>query len=270
MGSIGIAIYRSELADRLPPGVPAEAAEAARDTLGSAAAVAAQLPGELGAAVLQAAREAFVAGMQLSSAIAAGIGVALAVLALVVLRNQEPTAPRRGRGAEVATATAGRRRRRRRRPLAGGAEPAAELDEQEREAERDEHDAREDERLMTSVIGASTGPVRPQVCGETRARRSARLAAGHRRDDGKGACVSRPSWPATRSPGRSRPGSGSGSPGWPSLRSATTPTRGPTGSSWTTARPGSSRSAPAPAPCRVRRCRPTSTGGGSPGSWRPC
>ncbi len=52
MGSIGVAIYRGELADRLPAAVPAEAAEAARDTLGSAAAVAGQLPGELGAAVL--------------------------------------------------------------------------------------------------------------------------------------------------------------------------------------------------------------------------
>jgi DHA2 family multidrug resistance protein-like MFS transporter len=92
MGSVGVAIYRSELADRLPARVPAEVAEAARDTLGSASAAAAQLPGELGAAVLAAAREAFVVGMQLSSAIAAGIGAALAILALVVLRNQEPVA----------------------------------------------------------------------------------------------------------------------------------------------------------------------------------
>jgi MFS transporter, DHA2 family, multidrug resistance protein len=106
MGSIGVAIYRGELVDRLPAAVPAEAVEAARDTLGSATAVAAQLPGELGAAVLTAAREAFVAGMQLSSAIAAAVGVGLAVLALVVLRNVEPTAPE-GEGAEdaeVATA----------------------------------------------------------------------------------------------------------------------------------------------------------------------
>ena len=43
--------------------------------------------------MLEAAQEAFVAGMRLSSAIAAVIGVALAVLALVVLRNQQPTAP---------------------------------------------------------------------------------------------------------------------------------------------------------------------------------
>jgi MFS transporter, DHA2 family, multidrug resistance protein len=106
MGSIGIAIYRSELADRLPPGIPAEAATAARDTLGSAAAAAAQLPGDLGAAVLLAAREAFVAGMRLSSAMAAGIGVALAILALLVLRHQEPTTPEGDEGSEMATVAA--------------------------------------------------------------------------------------------------------------------------------------------------------------------
>jgi DHA2 family multidrug resistance protein-like MFS transporter len=90
MGSIGVAIYRAELADQLPAAVPPEAATAARDTLGSAAEVAAQLPDQLGAAVLAAAREAFVTGMQLSSAIAAGLGIALAALTLVLLRNQQP------------------------------------------------------------------------------------------------------------------------------------------------------------------------------------
>jgi DHA2 family multidrug resistance protein-like MFS transporter len=106
MGSIGVAIYRSELADRLPAAVPADAAEAARDTLGSAAAVAGQLPGELGAAVLAAAREAFVAGMQLSSAIAAGIGVALAVLTLLALRNQRPADPDGADEEDLVTASA--------------------------------------------------------------------------------------------------------------------------------------------------------------------
>jgi MFS transporter, DHA2 family, multidrug resistance protein len=88
MGSIGVAIYRGELADRLPAGLPAEAAMAARDTLGSAVAVAAQLPDRVGAAVLDAARGAFVAGMQLSSAIATALALALAVLAVVVLRDR--------------------------------------------------------------------------------------------------------------------------------------------------------------------------------------
>jgi DHA2 family multidrug resistance protein-like MFS transporter len=92
LGSVGVAIYRSELADRLPAAVPAEVVEAARDTLGSAAAAAAQLPGDLGSDVLAAAHEAFVVGMQVTSAIAAGIGLALAVLVLAVLHNQQPTA----------------------------------------------------------------------------------------------------------------------------------------------------------------------------------
>jgi DHA2 family multidrug resistance protein-like MFS transporter len=104
LGSVGLAIYRSQLADRLPAAVPAEVVEAARDTLGSATAAAAQLPGDLGAAVLTAAREAFVVGIQLSSAIAAGIGLALAVLTLAVLHNQQPTALEKD--AEVVSTTA--------------------------------------------------------------------------------------------------------------------------------------------------------------------
>jgi DHA2 family multidrug resistance protein-like MFS transporter len=92
LGSVGVAIYRGELADRLPAAVPAEAAVMVRDTLGSAVAVAAQLPDRLGAAVLQTAREAFVQGMQLSSAIATAAAVGLAVFALVMLRDRPAAA----------------------------------------------------------------------------------------------------------------------------------------------------------------------------------
>jgi MFS transporter, DHA2 family, multidrug resistance protein len=93
MGSIGVAIYRSQLADQLPDGLPAQAAAAARDTLGSATAVAAQLPDQLGTALLAAARQAFVGGMQLSSAIATVVALALAILALVVLRDRPAATP---------------------------------------------------------------------------------------------------------------------------------------------------------------------------------
>ena len=55
-----------------------------------AVAVAAHLPDQLAATVLDAARQAFVAGMQLTSAVAAVIGVVLAVLVLVALRHQQP------------------------------------------------------------------------------------------------------------------------------------------------------------------------------------
>ncbi|HEX7197380.1 MAG TPA: MFS transporter [Candidatus Limnocylindria bacterium] len=87
LGTIGVAIYRGEVADRLPASVPAEAEAIARDTLGSAIAVAGQLPTELGSLVATAAREAFVHGMQLTSGIAAVLAVGLAALAIVALRS---------------------------------------------------------------------------------------------------------------------------------------------------------------------------------------
>src|SRR5262249_36597888 len=48
LGSIGVAVYRGELAASLPAGIPAQAAAAARDTLGGAVGVASQLPQGLG------------------------------------------------------------------------------------------------------------------------------------------------------------------------------------------------------------------------------
>ncbi len=87
LGSIGVAIYRGGVADGLPAGIPAEAAASARDTLGGAVAVAQQLPGELGTAVIGVARDAFVQGMQVASTISALLAVGLAILAVVMLRN---------------------------------------------------------------------------------------------------------------------------------------------------------------------------------------
>jgi DHA2 family multidrug resistance protein-like MFS transporter len=87
LGSIGVAIYRGDIADRLPASVPTEAEVVVRDTLGSAVEVAGLLPAELGAAVLETARGAFVHGMQLTSGIAAIVAVGLAVLTVVLLRS---------------------------------------------------------------------------------------------------------------------------------------------------------------------------------------
>jgi DHA2 family multidrug resistance protein-like MFS transporter len=86
LGSVGTLIYRAQLATDLPSGLPAATAEAARDTLGGALAVARQLPDGLGDVVATTAREAFVAGMHLTSAIAAVLAVGLAVLTVVALR----------------------------------------------------------------------------------------------------------------------------------------------------------------------------------------
>ena len=86
LGSIGAAVYRGVLADTMPAGIPAEAAAVARDTLGGAMGVAAQQPGELGAALVDAAREAFVQGMQLTVALSAVVAAGGAVMATVLLR----------------------------------------------------------------------------------------------------------------------------------------------------------------------------------------
>ena len=87
LGSIGVAIYRGEVAAGLPSTVPAEAEAVVRDTLGSALEVAGQLPAELGLVVATAAREAFVSGMQLTAGMAAVVAIGLAILAFVTLRS---------------------------------------------------------------------------------------------------------------------------------------------------------------------------------------
>jgi DHA2 family multidrug resistance protein-like MFS transporter len=87
LGSIGVALYRGHVGAGLPAGVPAEAAAVARDTLGGAVAVAGQLPGQLGSAVLDVARDAFVQGMQVAATISAILAVAVAILAVIMLRN---------------------------------------------------------------------------------------------------------------------------------------------------------------------------------------
>ena len=86
LGSLGTVVYRSELARLLPPGVPAPAAEAARDTLGGAAAVAAELPPDLGALVFDAASRAFIDGLHVVAAVAAVIAAVVAVAAARLLR----------------------------------------------------------------------------------------------------------------------------------------------------------------------------------------
>jgi DHA2 family multidrug resistance protein-like MFS transporter len=87
LGSIGTAVYRRAMADAIPAGVPPEAAEAARATLGSARAAAERLPDGLGAALLGPAREAFTHGMQLTIAICVAVVVATALVATVLLRR---------------------------------------------------------------------------------------------------------------------------------------------------------------------------------------
>ena len=87
MGSIVTAIYRGEVASTLPAGVPAEAAEIARGTIGGAVSVAGQLPSALGVEVLGSAREAFAQAFGTTSTISAVIALGVAVLAAALLRR---------------------------------------------------------------------------------------------------------------------------------------------------------------------------------------
>lgn len=85
LGSVVTAIYRGKVAGTLPAGVPAEAAEVARGTIGGAVSVSGELPDALGAELLGSAREAFVQAFGTTAAISAVIAIGVAVLAAVLL-----------------------------------------------------------------------------------------------------------------------------------------------------------------------------------------
>jgi len=87
LGSIGVAIYRGDIAKGLSNDIPAAAASAARDTLGGAVGAAAELPNELGTVLLDVARQAFVQGMVVAAAISAFVAVGVALVALIALRD---------------------------------------------------------------------------------------------------------------------------------------------------------------------------------------
>ncbi len=87
LGSVGVAVYRGLMAQRVPLAVPAEAAAMAKATLGGAVAAATRLPGDLGVELLHTAREAFSQAFALTAAIGAAIALGMAVAAAMLLRR---------------------------------------------------------------------------------------------------------------------------------------------------------------------------------------
>jgi DHA2 family multidrug resistance protein-like MFS transporter len=77
LGAIGTAVYRDELEEALPAGVPVEAAEGARDTLGAAVSAGDRVPG-----LVESARDAFTEALQLAATVSAAAVIAAAVLML--------------------------------------------------------------------------------------------------------------------------------------------------------------------------------------------
>jgi len=112
LGSIATAVYRMTL--DVPAGIPPELADAARATLGGAAAVTEKLPAGLRGPLLGAARDAFTRGFQLTCAVNAVLALAAAALVAVLLRpgrhgrsarsehGELPRAPSRHRAAPAA------------------------------------------------------------------------------------------------------------------------------------------------------------------------
>jgi MFS transporter, DHA2 family, multidrug resistance protein len=85
LGSIGTAVYRGTMT--AVPGVPADAFEAARATLGGAVAVSERLPEPAGAELLAVARGAFTRSFEVTAVTCAVVALAIAVLAVLLLRR---------------------------------------------------------------------------------------------------------------------------------------------------------------------------------------
>jgi MFS transporter, DHA2 family, multidrug resistance protein len=87
LGSIGTSIYRTELANAIPAGIPYEAQEVALQSLGGAMSLIGQLPGSLGSILLDIALGSFIHGLQFTVIISTGLAAVAAALVFVKLRN---------------------------------------------------------------------------------------------------------------------------------------------------------------------------------------
>ena len=87
LGTIAAAVYRASMINAFRGGAPLRVGVGARGTMGGAMAMAGQLPGPVGATLLEAARTAYVQGMQVSTSISAAIMLGTAVLAIILLRG---------------------------------------------------------------------------------------------------------------------------------------------------------------------------------------
>jgi len=101
LGSIGAVVYSSRIGDSLPAGLSPAAADASRDTLAGAVGTAQSLPGDVGNALVTAAREAFTSGLHIIAWISAVLMAGGIVLVATMLRH----VPRLGQEQASAEAT---------------------------------------------------------------------------------------------------------------------------------------------------------------------
>jgi MFS transporter, DHA2 family, multidrug resistance protein len=90
LGSVGIALYRNQMAANLPPDLAPGVVEGVLETLGGAVVTANQLASPTGALLLVRAQEAFVYGFQVNAWISMVGLVGLIGLVMVMLRHVQP------------------------------------------------------------------------------------------------------------------------------------------------------------------------------------
>nr|WP_262508522.1 MFS transporter [Streptomyces spongiicola] len=99
VGTLGMAVYRDEISDAMPDGLPAGAVAAVEESLAGAVSEAARLSGGAGDALLSAARGAFASGVS-AVGLTAMILMSVIVVTVIVLLRQVPAfgAPQGGGG----------------------------------------------------------------------------------------------------------------------------------------------------------------------------
>jgi hypothetical protein len=102
LGTVLSAVYHAAMADGVA-GLPAHAAAAARDSVGSALTVAARLGDQPGQLLAAAARAAFVHAMTVTVLVAAGVALAGVLVALRFLPHHPATEPATASPAPTAT-----------------------------------------------------------------------------------------------------------------------------------------------------------------------
>lgn len=99
VGVVGTAIYRDQIT--ISPGIPAEAADTARDSIVGAISVAERLPAPDAANMLDNAYQAITASLHGSAAICAALVLAAAALTLTALRHVPPSGREKSHEAPV-------------------------------------------------------------------------------------------------------------------------------------------------------------------------
>jgi DHA2 family multidrug resistance protein-like MFS transporter len=89
LGSLGTAMYRTEMASAAPLGLPADVLNAARSTLGAAVAAAQQLPDHLAGELTTLATGAFTAAFEYAAISSAVIVIVTAILTAIFLRGTQ-------------------------------------------------------------------------------------------------------------------------------------------------------------------------------------